>query len=604
MMSIKLPGTGRAFRPGNLILGLGFLSLASSAQQKIVVFQSDFGLKDGAVSAMKGVAMGVSPDLKLFDLTHEIPAYNIWEAAYRLQQTVPYWPAGTVFVSVVDPGVGTNRKSVVLKTKTGQYIVSPDNGTLTLIAESQGIAEIREINEAVNRRKDSRQSYTFHGRDVYAYTGARLAAGVIRWEEVGPLLVNQEVVSIPYQKAVSEGKKIKGTIAILDVQYGNIWTNIGEDLFQQLNPTFGDTLHVVLFHNGSAVYEGDMPYFATFGAVPVGKPLAYLNSLLQLSFAVNQGDFAAMNKIGSGAEWGVEVEDAGRRSASVHEGDSSPMSVYDTDSILGAQQIPRLISRQFSFTEGASVDHHGNIFFTDQPNNKIWEYGLDGQLKVFLDSAGRSNGMYFDGKGNLVTCADEQDQLWAISPAKKIRVLLRDFHGHRLNGPNDLWIDAKGGIYFTDPYYQRPYWTRDHPDLNSEDVYYLPEGKHEPMVAASGLAKPNGIVGTPDGRYLYVSDISGNKTYKYRIGVDGALTDRELFVSLGSDGMTLDERGDVYLTGNGVTVYDPAGKKIAHIPVPEKWTANLCFGGRDRKTLFITASESLYMLPMRVKGVE
>src|SRR5258705_11303092 len=168
-------------------------SLIVNAQNKIIVFQSDFGLKDGAVSEMKGVALGVSQDLKLYDLTHEIPAYNIWEAAYRLEQTVPFWPAGTVFVSVVDPGVGTNRRSVVLKTKSGHYIVTPDNGTLTLIAESLGIAEVREIDEAVNRRKDSQKSYTFHGRDVYAYTGARLAAGVITYEQVGPLLPNKVV---------------------------------------------------------------------------------------------------------------------------------------------------------------------------------------------------------------------------------------------------------------------------------------------------------------------------------------------------------------------------------------------------------------------------
>jgi S-adenosylmethionine hydrolase len=174
-----------------------------SGQIKIVVFQSDFGLKDGAVSAMKGVAMGVSTDLKLFDLTHEIPAYNIWEAAYRLEQTVPYWPTGTVFVSVVDPGVGTTRKSVVLKTKTGQYIVTPDNGTLTLIASSQGIAEIRQIDEVLNRRKNSQESYTFHGRDVYAYTAARLAAGVITYEQVGTKISN-EVVQIPYQQAAKK----------------------------------------------------------------------------------------------------------------------------------------------------------------------------------------------------------------------------------------------------------------------------------------------------------------------------------------------------------------------------------------------------------------
>jgi S-adenosylmethionine hydrolase len=283
-----------------------FLSFAASSQNKIVVFQSDFGLKDGAVSAMKGVAMGVSPDLKLFDLTHEIPAYNIWEAAYRLEQTVPYWPPGTVFVSVVDPGVGTNRKSVVLKTKTGQFIVTPDNGTLTLIAASQGIAELRQIDEVVNRRKNSQESYTFHGRDVYAYTAARLAAGVISFEQVGMKLADQ-VVQIPYQQALKEGNKLKGTIAILDVQYGNIWTNIASPLVNQLGMKYGDSLHIEIFHNQDKAYTGDMPYCQTFGAVDKGQPLAYLNSLLQLSFALNQGDFAKTYSVASGSDWRVEV---------------------------------------------------------------------------------------------------------------------------------------------------------------------------------------------------------------------------------------------------------------------------------------------------------
>jgi S-adenosylmethionine hydrolase len=282
------------------------LYFSVAAQNKIVVFQSDFGLKDGAVSAMKGVAMGVSADLKLFDLTHEIPAYNIWEAAYRLEQTVPYWPPGTVFVSVVDPGVGTTRKSVVLKTKTGQFIVTPDNGTLTLIAVSQGIAEIRQIDEVLNRRRNSQDSYTFHGRDVYAYTAARLAAGVITYEQVGKPLPNQ-VVDIPYQQAVINGNELNGTISILDVQYGNIWTNIGGPLFSQLGLKYGDSLHVEIFHNLNKIYTGIMPYCQTFGAVANGQPLAYLNSLLQLSFALNQGDFAKVFSIESGNAWHVKV---------------------------------------------------------------------------------------------------------------------------------------------------------------------------------------------------------------------------------------------------------------------------------------------------------
>lgn len=294
--------------PAVLIFSI-LISITGYGQNKIVVFQSDFGLKDGAVSAMKGVAMGVSTELKLFDLTHEIPAYNIWEASYRLEQTVPYWPTGTVFVSVVDPGVGTLRKSVVLKTKTGQFIVTPDNGTLTLIAASQGIAEIRQIDEVLNRRRNSEESYTFHGRDVYAYTAARLSAGVITFEQVGMKLPDS-VIQIPYQAAIKDGNKLKGTIAILDVQYGNIWTNIGTTLFNQLQMSYGNKLHVEIFHGAKKVYTGDMPYSQTFGAVGKGRALAYLNSLLQLSFALNQGDFAKTYSIGSGSDWHVEVRRA------------------------------------------------------------------------------------------------------------------------------------------------------------------------------------------------------------------------------------------------------------------------------------------------------
>lgn len=278
------------------------------AQNKIVVFQSDFGLKDGAVSAMKGVAMGVDKDLKLFDLTHEIPAYNIWEAAYRLEQTVTYWPKGTVFVSVVDPGVGSERKSVVVKTKSGHFIVTPDNGTLTLIAESLGIAERREINEAVNRRNGSEQSYTFHGRDVYAYTAARLAAGAISFEQVGRLLANDSIVKIGYQKALLDGNKLKGNISILDIQYGNIWTNISSELFHQLPVSFGKMLHIAIYKNKTKVYEGIAPYAQTFSAVAKGKPLVYLNSLMQLSIALNQDSFAKKYQIESGSDWSIEVE--------------------------------------------------------------------------------------------------------------------------------------------------------------------------------------------------------------------------------------------------------------------------------------------------------
>ena len=278
-----------------------------SAQNKIVVFQTDFGLKDGAVSAMKGVAMNVSSDLKLFDLTHEIPPFNIWEAAYRLQQTAQYWPAGTVFVSVVDPGVGTSRKSVVLKTKTGYFFVTPDNGTLTLVAQSMGIDALREIDETKNRRPGSGESYTFHGRDVYAYTGARLAAGVIKFEEVGPELPNK-VVTIDYQQPVFENGIIKGNIPILDIQFGNVWTNIDKTTFIRLDLNYGDSLHVIIFHNKEKVYDGVMPYATTFSAVAAGKPLCYLNSLLNVSFALNEQNFSEKYNVHSGPEWNVHIE--------------------------------------------------------------------------------------------------------------------------------------------------------------------------------------------------------------------------------------------------------------------------------------------------------
>jgi S-adenosylmethionine hydrolase len=276
------------------------------AQNKIVVFQTDFGLKDGAVSAMKGVALTEDSSLKLYDLTHEIPAYNIWEAAYRLEQTMQYWPKGTVFVSVVDPGVGTARKSVVLKTKTGYFVVGPDNGTLTLIAASQGIDTVREINETTNRRVGSEKSYTFHGRDVYAFTAARIASGKIKFEEVGKQLPN-EVVNIPYQKATLENKTLQGTIVILDVQYGNIWTNIGDDLFSQLGVKLGDKINVTIYYKKQKKYNATMPYANTFGSVGNKQPLLYLNSLLQVSLALNMGDFSATNKVYSGNDWTIEI---------------------------------------------------------------------------------------------------------------------------------------------------------------------------------------------------------------------------------------------------------------------------------------------------------
>src|SRR5579863_7853632 len=275
-----------------------------------------------------------------------------------------------------------------------------------------------------------------------------------------------------------------------------------------------------------------------------------------------------------------------------------------TGGLYNATEKPELISKQFSCTEGASVDKKGNVFFTDQPNNKIWEYSVDGKLSLWMDSTLRSNGTYFDAKGNLISCADEHDQLISISPKKKIKVLINDYNSHLMNGPNDVWVAPNGDMYITDPYYQRDWWTRKKPDLQSQDVYYLPKGSHTPIVVVNDMKQPNGIVGTPDGKYLYVADIAANKTYKYAIQLDGKLADKQLFCELGSDGMTLDQQGNVYLTGKGVTVFNPKGEKIAHIDILEPWTANLCFAGKNKDHLFITASKAIYVLKMNVKGVE
>ena len=270
--------------------------------------------------------------------------------------------------------------------------------------------------------------------------------------------------------------------------------------------------------------------------------------------------------------------------------------------IISDGATPQLISSQFSFTEGPAVDRFGNVFFTDQPNDKIWKFDTKGELSVFLDKTGRSNGMYFDKRGNLITAADEKNEFWSISPNKEVTVLLDNFYGQRFNGPNDLWIDKKGGIFFTDPYYQRPYWERTKPDLSDERVYYLPKGKKQAFVVDSNLVRPNGIIGSADGKHLFVADINDKKTYKYDINKNGTLSNRRLFVSMGSDGMTMDNRGNLYVTGQGVTVFDPEGKQIVNIPLPG-WTANVCFGGTKRDLLFITSSKSIYTLQMKVKGI-
>lgn len=279
-------------------------------------------------------------------------------------------------------------------------------------------------------------------------------------------------------------------------------------------------------------------------------------------------------------------------------GKSSKAQLFNQDSL-------KLISSEFDFTEGPAVNKIGEIYFTDQPNNKIWKYGTDGKLSLFSDHAGRANGLYFDHHGNLLACADEKNELWSISKKGKVKILLSDLDGKKLNGPNDLWVDGRGGVYLTDPYYQRSYWTRQQPEIAGQKVYYLPPGKKSKLImVADELNKPNGIVGTPDGRYLYVADIERNKTYRYTIGEDGRLSNQEMIINQGADGITIDRDGNLYLSGKGVSIYSPEGKLIGHINVNEPWTANLCFGGKDRNQLFITASKSIYTILMHTKGVE
>ncbi len=286
---------------------------------------------------------------------------------------------------------------------------------------------------------------------------------------------------------------------------------------------------------------------------------------------------------------------------------STQVSAQGLDSIkvVAPKAVLKKVSDQFKFTEGPAVDKKGNIFFTDQPNDKIWKYDVKGELSLFMDQTGRSNGLYFDKKGNIIACADLKNELWSIAPDKTTSVLMPgSLNGKGFNGPNDLWIDPKGGIYFTDPYYQRDYWERKSTEMDGMKVYYLPKDSKTPVVADDKLVQPNGIVGTPDGKHLFVADIRDNKTYKYDIAKDGSLSNRRLFVEQGSDGITLDSEGNLYLSGRGVTVYDRSGGKIGNIPVPSRWVGNLCFGGRDRKTLLITASESVYTLKMNYAGVE
>lgn len=260
------------------------------------------------------------------------------------------------------------------------------------------------------------------------------------------------------------------------------------------------------------------------------------------------------------------------------------------------------LSGEFKFTEGPTCDAKGNVFFTDQPNDRIMKWSVDGKLSTYMQPAGRANGMCFDSKGNLIACADDKTALWSIAPDKQVTVILNEYKGGILNGPNDVWVRPDGGMYFTDPFYKRPWWSHDKMPQDGQYVYYLSANRKELIRVVEDFKQPNGIVGTPDCTKLFVADIGDKKTYSFDIQPDGKLQNKRLVCEMGSDGMTVDAEGNLYLTGRGVYVFDPKGSQIEHIEVPEAWTANVCFGGADKKTLFITASKGLYSIRTQVRG--
>jgi gluconolactonase len=279
---------------------------------------------------------------------------------------------------------------------------------------------------------------------------------------------------------------------------------------------------------------------------------------------------------------------------------ASPAAAFDDLRAPGA--TVEKLSGDFSFTEGPTADAAGNVFFTDQPNDRILKWSVDGKLSTFLKPAGRSNGMYFDAKGNLIACADEKNELWSIAKDGKPTVIWKENEGKKLNGPNDVWVHPSGSLYFTDPFYARPWWSHKERPQDGEHVYRLSADRKKLMRVTSDLEQPNGIIGSADGKTLYVADIKAGKTYAYDIQPDGSLAGKRLRCALGSDGMTLDEEGNLYLTGKGVHVFDKTGKEVQVFEIPEDWTANVSFGGADHRTLFITASKGLYAVRLRVKG--
>lgn len=276
----------------------------------ILVFQTDFTYKESAVCAMYGVVKSVDRELEIIDATHEIPQYDIWSASYRLYQPMRFWPEGTIFVSVVDPGVGTHRRGCVARTEDGYFVVTPDNGSLTHVKAWVGIREVREIDLNVNRLrgKDTEETSVFHGRDVFGYTAARLASGVIDYAGVGPAYPVEEIVTFPILEPVLEGGRVRGIFEIGDPNFGNLWTNIPLSLFEKAGFAYGDTLRLSVRHAGQVAFERSVTFQRSFGFTAKGDVVIYNNELMKVSVAVNQGSFAQLYDLSYGPDWEVEFE--------------------------------------------------------------------------------------------------------------------------------------------------------------------------------------------------------------------------------------------------------------------------------------------------------
>jgi len=286
-------------------------TLVAATDKPILVFQTDFTYAEGAVSSMYGVVKCVDRELEIFDGTHYIPRYDVWSASYRLYQSLPFWPEGTIYVSVVDPGVGTPRRACIAKTASGHYVATPDNGALTHLARHVGIVETREIDETVNRNPATRGTSVFHGRDLFGYCAARLASGIISYEQVGSSYPVSEIVRLPMPEPALRDGALTGIVDIIDPNFGNAWTNIPRALFEQAGIAYGDLLQLSVRHGDEPVLACRLPLVRTFGEVEKGHLLAYTNELMNVSFTMNQESIVERYGIGFGGDWHVSFTPSG-----------------------------------------------------------------------------------------------------------------------------------------------------------------------------------------------------------------------------------------------------------------------------------------------------